>query len=170
MTSPRLRPASFGGDSIRTQCTLLLFGSGASRRWRALSSRVAIRRSGCKRACSAASANRGRRQREGVEGVEGIEGVEGENPSIATLDSLDAVAPFDPLGPRRRPRRVARPPSTHRPSPRQANNRRPRLPRSVRFPRGFRARQRRGSIDDASPRSLRDVFGHTASISRRRTS
>jgi hypothetical protein len=85
-------------------------------------------------------------------------------------DPIDPLDPLDPCGPRHRPRRVARAAPTHRAGARQAHHRRPRLPRSLRFPRGISARQRRGTSDGAHPRSLRDVFGHTASISRRRTS
>ena len=180
MTLPRLGNALFEGDSIRAQRPLFLLGSHAPRRGRALLSRLAIRRRPGRRcSCIAASANRGRGLREGGEGVEGVEGieqtsgVEAEAPSTSPLEHLDSVEPVDPRDPTRsryRPGRVAPASATHRTRSREANNRRPRLPRSLRFPRGFSARQRGRSGDGKRPRSLRDVFGHTASISRRRTS
>ena len=174
MTSPRLGTASFAGDAIRAQRTLFLFGSHAPRRGRALPSRVASRRrSGRKCACIPASANRGRGLREGVEEVDGIEEIEGKDRSTPTLEHLDSFAPVDALDPTRsryRPGRVAAASATHRTRSRATHHRRPRLPRFLRFPRGFRARQRGGSGNDKSARALRDVFGHTASISRRRTS
>lgn len=174
MTSPRRRAASFAGDSIRTQRTLFFFGSRAPRRGRALLSRVASRRrADGKCAGIAASANRGRGLREGVEGIEGIKRIEGEDPSSPILEHVDSLDRVDSLAPTRsryRSGRVAAASATNRTGSRQPNSRRPRLAWSLRFSRGFRARQRRGAINEKSARSLRDVFGHTASISRRRTS
>lgn len=171
MTSPRLRTASFAGDSIRAQRTLFLFGSRAPRRRRSAASRLTRRRDG---ACGQPRRSRGADLRrrfceelEGIEGVEGIEGIEGGNRGVSTVDPLD---PLDPLGPRHRPRRIPGPAHAHRPHPGEPHHRRPRLPRPVRFPRRISARQRGRTGDVTCPRSLRDVFGHTASISRRRTS
>ena len=76
----------------------------------------------------------------------------------------------DPSRSRHRLRRVPRAPPAYRTGPREAHRQRPRLPRAIRFPGGISARQRSGSSHGARARFLRDVFGHTASISRRRTS
>ena len=165
MTSSRSRTASFAGDSIRAQRTLFLCGSRAPRRGRAVPSRVATRgRSGSECAGVAASANRGRGFREGVEGIQGIQG---EDPSPPTLDPF---APVDSYRRRHRSGRVAPSPSAHRACLGEPDRGRSRLPRSLRFPRRLSTRQRGGSSHGARPRSIRDVFGHTASISRRRKS
>ena len=84
------------------------------------------------------------------------------------LQRIERVQRVTEARSRLRPSGIAGPPSTHWTHPRQTHCRRPRLPRSLRFPRGFSARQRGGTSHGARPRSLRDVFGHTASISRRR--
>jgi len=151
MTSPRLRAASFAGDSIRTQRPLFLFGSRAPWGGRAPLSRVASRRrADCQCAGIAASANRGRGLREGVGGVEGVEEIEGEGPSSPILQHLDSLDRVDSLGPTRsryRSGRVAAASATHRTRSREPNTRRPRLTWPLRFPRGFRARQRRGAIN-----------------------
>jgi hypothetical protein len=177
MTAPRLRAASFAGDSVRAQRTLFSFGSHAPRRGRPLAACDAARRhSGSDRESIAAGANRGRGLREGVAGFEGIEGkrrIEGEDPSSPTfqdLESLDRVDSPDATRSRYRSGRVAGALATYRPSARAAHRRRPGLARTLRFPGGISARQRGGSGDGKNARALRDVFGHTASISRRRTS
>jgi hypothetical protein len=173
MTSPRLRRASLARDPIRAKRTLFLCGSHAPRRGRALVSRdAAPRRTSCECACIAASANRGRGLRargEGLSAIKGIWRAEGENRSTPNLRRLDFDVP-NPTRSRYRPRRISRAPATDRTGARAPDHRRSRLSRTLRFPRWFSARERGGASHGACPRSLRDVFGHTASISRRRTS
>jgi hypothetical protein len=174
MTAPRLSAASFAGDSLRAQRTVFSFGGHAPGRGRPLVACDAARRhSRCDRESIAGGANRGRGLREGVAAFEAIKvnsRIEGEDASSPTLDVLDTLDHLDPSRPGHRPRGVPRAFTPDRTSPRAPHRRRPRLARPLRFPGGISARQRGGSGDVENARALRDVFGHTASISRRRTS
>jgi hypothetical protein len=168
MTRADRSDSSFGrADSLRAQRSPFLFRCRAPRRGCSPSSRDARRnRAVIDRSGRTATTDRGGRFR-------------ARAPAFRPYTALGAFAVQRAQRPQRpqrsprsrhRPGRIPRAPPAHRTGPRQAHRRRPRLPRSLRFPRGISARQRCGSGHGARARSLRDVFGHTASISRRHTS
>lgn len=90
--------------------------------------------------------------------------------AITASRSFSAPTPSSTSGSRHRAGRVSRAPAPNWTVARKAHNCRSRLPRPLRFARRISTRQRGRTGDGQNARSLRDFFGHTASISRRRTS
>lgn len=168
MMKPLPNRSSFASAySVRAQRAPLLFSRYAPRRGRA----PPARRPRCGGTIVIRSHGAGESNRRGRFGEDArADRPGGAYSAITASRSFSAPTLSSTSGSRHRAGGVSRAPAPNWTVARKAHNCRPRLPRPIRFARRISTRQRGRTGDGQSARSLRDFFGHTASISRRRTS